>query len=270
MAHVCERRPGPVLRDLRATDAECSFRLEGATDALANALRRVLLRDLPTVAISRVRVFLNETPFPDDMLAHRLGLVPLRCTSTHLAQLAARGPLRADALDDEPPTFTLHRTGPCTVSSSDLVGAEGAPVPLADVGLCPLASDQTLTLHAWCELGRGDTHARFGVCAAPRFERRHRGVEARECFCVRTAHGTLCAICGNAKPSLLATRAPIDHLFTFETLGVRPARDVLVQALLILEGKLQALRRAAGCVQESSGLVAESAVDAMSTTTLRS
>ncbi|KAI5151722.1 DNA-directed RNA polymerase II subunit RPB3 [Enteropsectra breve] len=46
--------------------------------AFANALRRILLSEVPCTAIDTVEIFENGSVIPDEMLAHRLGLVPLR------------------------------------------------------------------------------------------------------------------------------------------------------------------------------------------------
>jgi len=44
----------------------------------ANALRRVLLSEIPTMAIDKVEMRANSTCLHDDFLAHRLGLVSAR------------------------------------------------------------------------------------------------------------------------------------------------------------------------------------------------
>jgi len=53
------------------------FDLVGADAALANALRRVMLSDAPSVAIESVFIVNNTSIMPCEILAHRLGLVPL-------------------------------------------------------------------------------------------------------------------------------------------------------------------------------------------------
>jgi DNA-directed RNA polymerase I and III subunit RPAC1 len=59
-----------------AGEALC-FDLVGADAALANALRRVMLADAPSVAIEHVFIVNNTSIMPCEILAHRLGLVPL-------------------------------------------------------------------------------------------------------------------------------------------------------------------------------------------------
>ncbi len=69
-------------------DALC-FDLVGADAALANALRRVMLADAPSVAIEAVFIVNNTSIMPCEILAHRLGLVPLRLDPALLAPRSA-------------------------------------------------------------------------------------------------------------------------------------------------------------------------------------
>lgn len=55
------------------------FDLVGADPSLANALRRLMLGGVPTVAVEHVFFLNNTSVVPDETLAHRLGLVPLLC-----------------------------------------------------------------------------------------------------------------------------------------------------------------------------------------------
>eukprot|EP00955_Chlamydomonas_euryale_P012362 132909-Chlamydomonas_euryale.AAC.1 len=50
----------------------------GCDPAIANALRRILIAEIPTVAIEHVYVLNNTSIIQDEVLAHRLGLLPLR------------------------------------------------------------------------------------------------------------------------------------------------------------------------------------------------
>lgn len=56
---------------------ELHFEIIGIDAPIANALRRVLIAEVPTLAIERVEVADNTSIMHDEMLAHRLGLVPL-------------------------------------------------------------------------------------------------------------------------------------------------------------------------------------------------
>ena len=60
------------------TDEEVVFDIINIDAPLANALRRILLVEVPTIAIENVFIHDNSSIMHDEMLAHRLGLVPLR------------------------------------------------------------------------------------------------------------------------------------------------------------------------------------------------
>ncbi|KAI5151086.1 DNA-directed RNA polymerases I and III subunit RPAC1 [Enteropsectra breve] len=45
--------------------------------SIANALRRILIAEIPSVAFHNVTVYENNTVFPDEYIAHRIGLIPL-------------------------------------------------------------------------------------------------------------------------------------------------------------------------------------------------
>lgn len=53
------------------------FQLSEVDNAFANALRRVLLSEIPVLGIESVTIAQNTSVFADEMIAHRLGLVPL-------------------------------------------------------------------------------------------------------------------------------------------------------------------------------------------------
>ena len=63
---------------VRLTSDELEFDMVGVDPAIANALRRVLLAEVPTMAIEKVFINNNTSIIQDEVLAHRLGLVPIR------------------------------------------------------------------------------------------------------------------------------------------------------------------------------------------------
>jgi DNA-directed RNA polymerase I and III subunit RPAC1 len=58
-------------------DEEMVFDMIGIEPPLANALRRILLSEIPTMAIEVVNIYQNTSIIPDEVLSHRLGLIPL-------------------------------------------------------------------------------------------------------------------------------------------------------------------------------------------------
>ena len=56
---------------------DAAFSLIGVDASIANAFRRILLAEIPTLAIEDVFVGCNTSIIQDEVLAHRLGLIPL-------------------------------------------------------------------------------------------------------------------------------------------------------------------------------------------------
>lgn len=57
---------------------EASFSLVGVDASIANAFRRVLVAEIPTLAIEYAFVYKNNSVLQDEVLSSRLGLVPLK------------------------------------------------------------------------------------------------------------------------------------------------------------------------------------------------
>lgn len=50
----------------------------GVDASIANAFRRILIAEVPTMAIETVYIFQNTSVIQDEVLAHRLGLIPIK------------------------------------------------------------------------------------------------------------------------------------------------------------------------------------------------
>jgi DNA-directed RNA polymerases I and III subunit RPAC1 len=59
-------------------ELEMEFDLIGVDASIANAYRRILIAEIPTMAIETVFVFNNTSVIQDEVLAHRLGLIPIK------------------------------------------------------------------------------------------------------------------------------------------------------------------------------------------------
>lgn len=66
---------------------EASFSLIGVDASIANAFRRILIAEVPTLAIEYCYFMDNTSVIADEVLAHRLGLIPLRGNLDGLRQL---------------------------------------------------------------------------------------------------------------------------------------------------------------------------------------
>jgi len=59
------------------TETDMVFDMIGVHAGIANAFRRILLAELPSMAIEKVYVANNTSVIQDEVLAHRLGLIPI-------------------------------------------------------------------------------------------------------------------------------------------------------------------------------------------------
>ncbi|KAJ1963167.1 DNA-directed RNA polymerase core subunit rpc40, partial [Dispira parvispora] len=57
---------------------EMEFDLIGCDASLANAFRRILIAEVPTMAIEQVFIMNNTGIVQDEVLAQRLGLIPIK------------------------------------------------------------------------------------------------------------------------------------------------------------------------------------------------
>ena len=137
------------------------FILEGASPAFANALRRIMISELPVLAIEDVDVFENNSPLYDEILAHRLGLIPIT-TDPKSYDMQADCTCKGKGCSKCTVSFALTKKGPCTVYSGDLKSSDKDAVP-ADSGIpiTKLGEKQKIKLEATALLGVGKDHAKF-------------------------------------------------------------------------------------------------------------
>jgi DNA-directed RNA polymerase subunit D len=65
------------IKVLERTKDTIKFSVEGIKPSFANALRRIMISEVPTMAIEWVDFKKNDSAMYDEILAHRLGLIPL-------------------------------------------------------------------------------------------------------------------------------------------------------------------------------------------------
>ncbi len=114
------------------------------SESLANAIRRSTA-EVPTLAIDEVEIFKNDSALYDEMLAHRLGLVPLKTEKSMNAKTKI--------------DLKLSKVGPCTVYSGDLTGS--AEVVYGKIPLTILGEGHKLELVGTAILGKGIEHAKY-------------------------------------------------------------------------------------------------------------
>jgi len=65
------------IKVISKNERDMEFDMIGYDPSMVNALRRLLLSDVPSMAIEKVHMYQNTSIMQDEVLAHRLGLIPL-------------------------------------------------------------------------------------------------------------------------------------------------------------------------------------------------
>jgi DNA-directed RNA polymerase subunit D len=145
-------------------------RLKGIDRAYANAIRRFAISQVPTLAIDDVVILENSSVMFDELVAHRLGLVPLKtdlsrynlpedcdCKSA-LGCPKCRVLLVLDAEAGDKPR---------SVTTADLVSEDPESKPISDgIPIVTLAPGQKIKLEAYAKLGKGSEHAKWQPTSA--------------------------------------------------------------------------------------------------------
>ncbi len=140
-----------------------TFLLKNANPAFANALRRIMIEAVPTMAIEEVEFAQNNSALYDEIMAHRLGLLPL---TTDLKGYDRKMP--EDELSAKNSVkLTLKAKGPCTVYAEDLKSKDPKVKPVfPKTPIVKLLKGQELELEATAVLGVGKDHVKFAPCLA--------------------------------------------------------------------------------------------------------
>ncbi|MFW9954339.1 MAG: DNA-directed RNA polymerase subunit D [Candidatus Thorarchaeota archaeon] len=143
---------------------EIRFLLEGVDVSFANAIRRTMLTRLPAMAIDEVLVLENTSVMYDEMLAHRLGLIPLT-TMLDDYNLPDECDCEGKGCSLCQCTLTLEKEAGDideVIYSRDLTSQDPKVVPASgDIPLVKLAPHQRVIIEAYARLGRGVENAKF-------------------------------------------------------------------------------------------------------------
>ena len=208
-----------------------------ANESLANALRRTVV-EVPVLAIDEVEIYKNDSALYDEVLAHRLGLIPLKTESNMTEKTSVE--------------FKLTKKGPCTVYSGDLNGS--GEVVFDKIPLTILGDDGKLELVATAKLGKGLDHAKYipGLCyyrhileitSSPKIDsiiKDSKGLIKAEKkgtkWVCDLLEGEIEDIITTAGKEVISNSNEI--LFVIESYGNMPAKDILAKTIKALSANL--------------------------------
>lgn len=148
-----------------------TFQLSNVDSSFANGLRRVMLAEVPTLGIESVTIIQNTSVLPDEMIAHRLGLVPLYSMKASQLNYTRECPCGGGGCADCQITGELHvecpddqHSVPVFVNESLKIDDEDVyPVSAEQKGiwLVTLGRSQRLSLRVVIHKNIAKTHSKF-------------------------------------------------------------------------------------------------------------
>lgn len=160
----------PSVNILERADEKIVIKFNNVPRQYVNAIRRISISEVPTLAIDDVVILENSSVMHDEAIAHRLGLVPLL---TNLSRFVM--PHECDCkstlgcskcrvllvLDSEANEKTK------VVTSGELVSEDEHIKPVSkDIPIITLAPGQKLKFEAYARLGIGRDHAKWQPTSA--------------------------------------------------------------------------------------------------------
>lgn len=172
---------------LRLDGDELDFEVIGIDASIANALRRIMLAEVPTIAIEHVWIAVNSSIIQDEVLAHRVGLIPIKIDPTKLEYVV-------DNEETDKDTIVFHFDVECknqysgkikhngekeyvneiALSSSLSWQPQGNQAEIFLEGVAPVHDDivvakmkpgQRIEFEAHCRKGVGKDHTKFSPVA---------------------------------------------------------------------------------------------------------
>jgi DNA-directed RNA polymerase subunit D len=244
--------------------------IRGADTPFINALRRIVIAEVPCMAIDDVVIIENSSVLHDEIIAHRLGLIPLK-TDLDGYNLPEECPCKSEfgcnlcrvslALDVE------AKEGTKTIYSGELVSENPNIVPVSDkIPIVKLAKGQKLRLEAYARLGKGKNHAKWQpvsmcsykylpqikidskncdvcgkcveVCSRKVLAKSGGRIEIRDLMAC-----TLCQdcadVCPQDPPAIEISWEKDAFIFNMETTGALPPERIMMEAVQILDEQLE-------------------------------
>ncbi len=125
------------------------YLIKGTNYTFVNTLRRTMMTTVPCLAIDSVLIYENDSVVFDEMLANRLGLLPIKTD--------VKTYKKGDTVK-----LVLEKTGPCVVTSKDIKCTD-PKIEITDkkIIITKLGKDQNLKLEMTAVMSIGEEHARY-------------------------------------------------------------------------------------------------------------
>jgi len=175
----------PKVEILELKDDFIKFVLSKTDASIANSLRRVMMAEVPTMAIDMVEIHENATVLADEFLAHRLGLIPLISTSAYsyvnprecdclgsCERCSVKFTLKVKNTRDEILHVTSKHLTPMTETDVEPIDRSYEVQPIDDhaILIVKLGKNQEVNVTCTAQKGIGKEHAKWNPCATATFQ----------------------------------------------------------------------------------------------------
>ena len=146
---------------LEKNNSKIKFLISDIKTSFAGSLRRTMISEVPTMAIEWIDFKKNGSAMPDEILANRLGQVPLTYDRKAYnlpseCKCGGKGCSRCQV------KISLKKKGPGMVHSDNLKSGDKSVKPAIEkIAIVELFEDQELQFVATAQLGIGREHAKW-------------------------------------------------------------------------------------------------------------
>ena len=149
------------LKLLNKKEDKVTFLITDTEAYIVNALRRMIIEEVPTMAIEEVTFSKNQSALYDEIIAHRLGLIPLT-TDLKSYNLPSECKCKGKGCAQCQLKLILEAKGPCTVYAENIKSKDPKVKPAQpNMPITKLLKGQVLEFEAIAVLGQGKDHTKF-------------------------------------------------------------------------------------------------------------
>ena len=200
------------LKILEKSTDSVKIQLQGVSLAYANAIRRIALSEVPVMAIDEIVILENSSIIYDELLAHRLGLIPLKTDLSRYVlpkDCDCGNPLGCLKCSVSLVLDSGAKESVKEILSGELISEDEAIIPVRyDIPIVKVAPGQKVKLEAYARLGTGKEHAKWQAA----------NVSILKCIKENTEN---------------------DYTLEIESTGALPAIEIFSKAVEILRNRLQ-------------------------------
>lgn len=256
------------IQILEKNDSEIKFVVEESVPQFANALRRIMMNEIPTLAIETVEFTANDSALFDEVVAHRLGLIPLTFDKKAM-NLPSECKCEGKGCSLCQVTLVVDKKGTCTVYAKDMKSTDKTVrAVFPDTPIVKLLDGQKIKFEATAQLGVGKTHAKWKAANAsymyyPVAKLNGKIENPKECAeacpkgsikitASKVEVDPLCDLCNECvkacKPEGVLTIAGDNTKFVFavETVSALKPEEIVLQAAEVLGKKAKEFEKQVG------------------------